>query len=300
MPANPPGASVEGAASRIASLFSEPSEPTEPQGQAEPQSAVAETQQEAETPQGDTKPNRRVKAKLDDLEVEFDVITEGVDPELIPKGLLMERDYRKKTSEVAEQRRALEAKDAEIQEQLKDLEEMLYGEAAELDSPEMQELKELDPSEYLKKRDKFEQKAKKLKGYKDNAQKELEKKQNELIKAEMAKYSEAIPDWMDEGSKSKDLAKMASYLKDVGFSEVELGSIYDHRLIKAFRDAALFQELKNTPVDNKRVKSAPRHQSPGHGDKEPETSANDKARQRLKKSGKIQDAQAAFKAYLGG
>lgn len=296
--ANPQGATVEGAAKRIASLFSEPTEPTEPQGTDSPKESTAETKQPEETPTSDTETGRRIKAMFGDLEVELEVLTEGVDLDLIPKGLMMEKDYRHKTMELGEQRKSIEAKQSEIQSQLQDLETLLYGEAKELDSDDMKQLRENDPEEYLKKRESFDSKAKKLKKYKEQAAKELQDKQAEILKAEQSKYSNVIPEWLDNSTKAKDTQLMASYLKNNGFSDDEMSSIYDHRLMKIFRDATLYQELKNTPIETKRSKTPPKHQSPGGAEKPQEV--RNKARERLKKTGKIQDAQAALKAYLGG
>lgn len=304
MDANPnQGATVSGAAKRIASLFSEPKEPTEPKASQEPESRQAEAPAETnkgteETPQSDTKPeSRRVKAKLDDFDVELEVLTDGVDLDLIPKGLMMEADYRKKTTEVANRRKALEEQEQKLQEQLKDLESMLYGEKVELESPEMLELKQDDPGEYLKRVESFNKKQEKAKKYKEQTQKKLLEKQNEIIKKEIESYAEIIPEWHDQSVKDKDVKDMASYLKDIGFSDEELGSIYDRRLVKAFRDASKLNSVKKAQLENKRVKAAPRTQKPGHGDKpvKQDTSARD----RLKKTGRLQDAQQAFRQFLG-
>lgn len=305
MDANPnQGATVAGAAKRIASLFSEPQEPTEPKASPEPQSRQAEAPAETlkgteETPQSDTKPeSRRVKAKLDDFDIELEVLTEGVDLDLIPKGLMMEADYRKKTTEVANRRKALEEQEHKLQEQLKDLESMLYGEKAELESPEMLELKQDDPGEYLRRVESFNKKHEKAKKYKEQTQKKLLEKQNEIIKKEIESYSEIIPEWHDESVKNADFKEMASYLKEIGFSDEELGSIYDRRLVKAFRDAAKLNKVKKAQIENKRVKTAPKTQRPGTSDKPVQQDTT--ARERLKKTGRIQDAQQAFKQFLGG
>jgi hypothetical protein len=303
MVANPEGATVEGAAKKIASLFSEPKKPTEPTGSETPKNEAVEAQadtktDEAETPKGDTETNSRiVKAKLDDFDIELQVLTDGVDLDLIPKGLMMEADYRKKTTEVANRRKQLEEEESKLQEQLKDLETMLHGERLELGSPEMLELKQDDPAEYLKRVEKFENKSKKAKQYKEQTQKKLLDKQNEIIKKEIESYPEVIPEWHDEKVRDKDFKEMAGYLKGLGFSDDELGSIYDRRLVKAFREAAKYNSLKSAQIEHKRVKTAPKTQRPGTAEKEP--LKTNSARDRLKKSGKIQDAQQALKAFLG-
>ena len=268
--------------------------PTEAKGE-DPVEAKKEAE---ETPKGDTETkSRRVKAKLNDRDVEFEVLTDDIDLDLIPKGLMMESDYRKKTSEVAERRKALEAKETELATQLKEIESLMYGEAEYLDSSEMKELRESDPEEYYRQRNKFDSKVEKVKKYKDKLNQEMSKKQQELIQAEQAKWKEAVPEWLDDGKMSVDLKKMAKTLTEAGFSENDMASVYDHRLIKVIRKAALFDEISSKPIETKRSKQPPRSQQAGGGDVK--TVQTNTARERLKKTGRRDDAQAAIKEILG-
>lgn len=298
MTVNQNSGTVGSAAKALAGILSEsPLDQPKPQQVKEGEAPAEAKTGKQETPQGDTESNpRRVKAKLGDREIEFEVLTDDVDLDLIPKGLMMESDYRKKTSEVSESRKILESEKQKLTEQLSELETMLYGEAKELDSSEMLELKEVDPTEYLRQRDKFESKVKKLKAYKEQTNAEMQKRHAELLQQEISKYTEVIPEWMDESKKAQDTSKMAKTLKEAGFSDEEMGSIYDHRLMALFRKAALYDEIKNTPVESKR--KAPKTQSAGPGEKQ-EVTERETALARLKKTGKQRDAQAAIKNLLG-
>lgn len=269
-------------------------EPTETKGEA----PVKTKTEEAETPKGDTKPDsRRVKAKLADRDVEFEVLTDDVDLDLIPKGLMMEADYCKKITEVAEKRKALEAKEAEIASQLQEIESMLYGEAQYLDSDEMKELQEHDPEEYYRQRTKFDNKLKKVKDHKEKLEKEFRQKQEQIMQAERAKWKEVVPEWLDENKMNDDLKKMSQTLSQAGFSDQDMGAIYDHRLIQLIRKASLYDELKSKPLESKRERQPPRSQRAGGG--EPQPAKQNTARERLKKTGRRDDAQAAIKQYLG-
>ena len=288
--ANPEGAIHD----RLRSFLGAETPTDKPQAE-EPAEANTE---EVETPDGDTEAkSRRVKAKLNDREIEFDVLTDDVDLDLIPKGLMMEADYRKKTSEVAERRKSLEAKEQEIANQLQELEGMLFGEAKYLDSDEMKELKEIDPEEYYRQRNKFDSKVEKVKKYKNQITEEMNKKHQEIVQAEQAKWKEAVPEWLDDGKMNADLKKMGKTLTDAGFSEQDMSAIYDHRLIKLIRKAALFDEISSKPIETKRAKEPPRSQKPGGGVPQPVDKTT--ARDRLKKTGKRSDAQAAIKDLLG-
>lgn len=269
-------------------------EPTEAKAEA----PVEAKTEEAETPKSDTQAeSRRVKAKLNDRDVEFEVLTDGVDLDLIPKGLMMEADYRKKTTEVAEKRKALEAKEAEIASQLQEIESLLYGEAQYLDSDEMRELQESDPEEYYRQRTKFDNKLSKVKGHKEKLEKEFKQKQEQLMQAERAKWKEVVPEWLDENKMNDDLKKMSKTLSQAGFSDQDMGAIYDHRLIQLIRKASLYDELKSKPLESKRERQPPRSQRAGGGEPVPQKKST--ARDRLKKTGTRSDAQAAFKDFLG-
>lgn len=288
--ANPQGSHHD----RLRSLLGAETPTHKPKGEAP---AEAKTDGE-ETPQSDTEPkSRRVKAKLNDRDIEFDVLTEDVDLDIIPKGLMMEADYRKKTSEVAERRKSLEAKEQELATQVQELEQILFGEAQYLDSDEMKQLRDEDPEEYYRQRNKFESKVQKVKKYKDKAAEEMNKKHQEIVKAEQAKWKQVIPEWLDDSKMDSDLKKMSKTLIDAGFSESDLGNIYDHRLIKLIHKASLFDEISSKPIETKRAKEPPRSQKPGGGVPQPVNTKT--SRDRLKKTGRRDDAQAAIKDLLG-
>lgn len=289
--ANPQGAIH----SRLQSLLGA-SEPTEPQQAAPPAEQASEP---AETPEpeqaGDTKQeSRRVKAKLDDKEIELEVLTDGIDLDLVPKGLMMEADYRKKTSKLSEERKAFEA---EKQSQLSEIEQMLYAEATLLDSEEGEQLRENDPEEYYRQRAKLEKRAQKLQQQRDKLNESLKFQQQAAIEAERKAWKQHITEWLDDAVMEADFKRMAKTMKSEGFSDADLEGIYDRRLLSLVRKAALYDELSNAPVENKRTKQAPRAQAPGGGEAPPQRKTT--ARDRLKKTGKRSDAQGAIKELLG-
>ena len=146
----PSGASINEAASKIKGILSEPPQPTDsPKQETNPGPLSTETKpdpqpkKQAEVSDTEVKSRRR-KAKLGDKEIEFDVITEDVDLDLIPKGLMMENDYRQKTMSLADERKAFESSKSEFDAALAELQDMVVVNANALESDEMKELKELD------------------------------------------------------------------------------------------------------------------------------------------------------------
>ena len=299
------GASINDAVNKLKSILAEPSEPTQ-QENAQPeakQEPINESQaQETQPSVSDTKaPSRRRKAKLGDREIEFEVLTEDVDLDLIPKGLMMENDYRQKTMSLSDERKAFEAKKSEFDTALADLQDMVMMKADQLESDEMKELKELDPDQYWKKFEDVKSQAEKLKAFKDKRDAELLEQQNSLVQSELAKYTDIIPEWLDDSVKAKDVQSMVSFLSKSGFSEQEIGGLYDSRMMSVVRKAALYDQLSSKNLESKRVQSPPKSSKPASTTQAQEKTAKQKSFDRLKKTGKMSDAQAAIKnLILGG
>jgi hypothetical protein len=250
-------------------IFSDlPSETTEAEPQQSGQTAqpgeaakttndVPETQQ-SESSKGDTEAlSRRVKAQLDGREIEFDVVTDGIDPSLVSKGVMMESDYRKKTMEHANNVRAFEEQKTKA---LAELYDQIEYEAKQLDSDELKELKELDPDEFERRRLNVEKKTSLFKKYQDERKDQLINQQREIAQQELSKLPEMIPEWLDDKVKTEEAGKIANMMRSsYGFSDEEIGSIYDSRAISILRKAALYDEIQNTSLENNRKQKAPKH-----------------------------------------
>lgn len=254
---------------------------------------------EAETLEdSDTKPkNRRAKAKLGDREIEFEVLTEDVDPDLVSKGLMMDADYRQKTMNLAEERKKIEAKQADLDKAISQAADFLLVEAKELESEEMKELRQYDPEKYYAKRIAIEEKVEKLKKLQEQRQSEIDAKQAELIKAEKEKYTQLIPDWLDDQKRTEDQRRMVKSLRDIGFSDEDIGGLYDSRLMALVRKAALYDEISSKSLESKRVKDDVISMKPNSTSKVEKETLNS-AKDRLKHTGHIKDAQAAIMAMM--
>lgn len=292
------GTSVNAAAQKLRGILSEQTQPTDsPQA---PEEAAETSTAEAETPAGDTETNpRRVKAKLDDIDVEFEILTEGVNPELIPKGLMMESDYRKKTMSLAEERKALEAEKGKIAEKMSDLEAVLSIELDALNGEEGEELKKYDPEEYLKRVDAAQKKHDRLSKYKAEKAESKAAKKQKRIDENVSKWAEAVPEWLDQDVMKKDLEESANMLIDAGYTKEELSEFYDYRLMGVLRKAAMFDKMKKSDVSSKKVKTPPKSLSGGAKN----ITANpreefERKKSALKSSGKLKDAQEALKLML--
>lgn len=294
--ANPQGATIEGATSRISAFFNPEREPTEGESVEVEQSAEAEQSAEpleqddsVETPQGDTQsdePRYTVKVSGEEKEVSL---------EELRKGYMMESDYRKKTSEVSERRAALEQKESQIETQLRQAEELLELEVSALESEEMQQLKHDDPDLYLREVDKVKAKSDKLSQLRESKAAENTEKAQERAKQELELLTRAIPDWIDEDKRREEGAKVFKHLEGLGYTQEELGSLLDHRVLVLARNSMILKQN----LDTKRVNTPPKTQKPGTTTNT--TSADEKlksARAKLRKTGNMRDAQAAIRALM--
>ena len=124
---------------------------------------------------------------------------------------------------------------------------------------------------------------------------ELEKR----LSQERTMVLEKIPEWSDSDLQADEQRKLLEYGKTLGFSDEELGQIYDHRALIALRDAWRYNKLTN----GEKVQAAKsKIGSAKAGNKETSRrvrSRKQKAmRQKLKTTGKVDDAAALFGELL--
>jgi len=110
---------------------------------------------------------------------------------------------------------------------------------------------------------------------------------------------EKIPEWSDSDLQADEQRKLLEYGKTLGFSDDELGQIYDHRALIALRDAWRYNKLTN----GEKIQTAKsKIGSAKAGNKETSQrvrSRKQKAmRQKLKTTGKVDDAAPLFGELL--
>ena len=224
-----------------------------------------------ETHKSDTKPQpRRVKAKFGDREVELDVLTDDIDLDLIPKGLMMESDYRNKTTDLSSKRKEIEAERSKLDQVLGELYSHLEFEVKRFDSEEMKELKEYDPDQYYKELGEAEKKVSSYKKYKEDRDNQIQQQnqkfaqeQQRITQEGLQRLPEYIPEWLDQSVQKDDIGKISNFMSSNGFSEQEMSGLTDPRVISALRKAALYDEIQNASLDSKRKTTSPKSARPG-------------------------------------
>ena len=284
--------------------------------EAEPQQEVTEEQPEvteeevSEEEQDDTEveeeqPRYTVKAAGEEKEVTLD--------ELI-KGYQLGADYTKKTTEVAEQRKAVEAERRAIEEakyardeysnRLQAIEQFLTSQVPQED---LQSLKENDPIGYAVKVAELAEKKEQLAAVRAEQQRIAAEQQAEYAQAmqarvaqEAQKLAQALPEFSDP-AKGENLRKeIRAYGKAAGFTDEELASVVDSRHVLTLHKAMLYDKLqKSKPAVTKKVNEAPRMVKSGTADGYKQSDVTlQKQKNQLRSSGKVKDAAALFEQFL--
>ena len=284
--------------------------------EAESQQEVEQTEEVVDEPvdeqeddsQEEEQPQRiRVKAAGEEKEVTLD--------ELI-KGYQLGADYTKKTTEVAEQRKAVEAERKAIEEakyvrdnyaqRLQAVEQLLTSQ--QTPQEDLQLLKENDPIGYAVKVAEMAEKKEQLAAIRAEQNRIAQEQQSEYAKAmqakvqeEAAKLAQALPEFSDP-NKGENLRKeIRAYGKAAGFTDEELASVYDSRHVLTLHKAMLYDKLqKSKPTINKKVSEAPKLMRAGTSgsSKTSEAQAIQKQKAKLLNSGKVRDAASLFEQFL--
>jgi len=291
--------SVDGAANAILGMMG-PEEGEEPT----PEVQQEETPVEQEEQQIEETPRYRVKAAGEEREVTLD--------ELI-KSYQLGTDYTSKTQALAEQRKAIEAEKAAV-EQAKQLRDQ-YSQRLELiekvlseqnKAEDFESLKETDPIGYAVKVAEQSQNEKRLLAVQAERQRLAQQQQSEhqaklqeIIAAESEKLAQAIPDWNTE--KGEEVRRdIRTYAKGLGYSDQELSAVYDSRAVQTLWKAAQYDKLvSNKPEVTKKVSEAPKMMKPGTAKiSNPDADALKTDRNRLRKTGKARDAATIFERFM--
>lgn len=312
----PEGTGIDAAAAQFSKLLAgqptteevaeTPAEQAESEVAEDEQATAPEDVEEVEESSDDEDepaPPRTFKVKVDGEEVE---VTED---DLI-KGYSRTADYTKKTQALAEQRKAFEAEQNAVLEERAKYAQVLSALQSQLQQATTQEpdwdaLYDQDPIEASKLERKWRAYKEQQSAVRAEQERIAEQEKGEQIKMlrarlqeEQSKVLEAIPEWKDEAKAREGRQKLLSYGKSLGFSDEELGAVYDSRMVRVLRDAAAYREMVEKRGSLQPSKTQVKTATPSSGTAKPPTSAVTKAKQRLAKTGRVEDAAAIFKGLI--
>jgi len=317
---NQQGTTVQDAAGALLGLMDAAEAPD--QGQVEAQSDNQDDDQVSEGSAEDwqdDEPQEESEAEPEEQEQEqtFSVTVSGEEKELTLselKSLAQQgADYTKKTQQVAEQRKALEAESKAIEEAryLRDAyAERLQAMEQLLSAPEQSEnleyLKESDPIGYAVKVAELSQQKEQLYAVQAERQRIAEQQQAEQQQAlrgylaeQSAKLAQVLPEYSDPVKGEALRSELRSFAKDIGFSDEELSMVRDSRQVLALHKAMLYDKLqKAKPEVNKRVSEASKTIKSGNSVKPATSDQVKRQQQQLKQTGRVRDAAKLFENFF--
>ena len=222
------------------------------------------------------------------------------------KGYSREQDYTRKTQALAEQNKAKEQEIAGARDEylakLETVQQVIEASQPRVD----QSLRQTNPAEWSAQMLQHQQwaaqrrevgaEADRIKA--EAASKEAEE-HSRLVAEERAKLFEAIPEWSDPKVLEAETPKLISHGAAYGFTPEEIGEVVDHRAMRVLRDAMLYRELVAKSGGVKAAVEAKKVSKPGVGPA-PKSKVQDlqRAKQRLRQSGSVDDAEAAILRML--
>ena len=199
----------------------------------------------------------------DTIEIEIDGHARRLTAAQVRDGILMRADYTRKTQELAEQRRALEAERQQADIYLRQQLEMVRD--LEDPEPDWDTLYDEDPLGAPKiERDWRARQAQRQQAVEQRALRQEQTRQHHLVR-QAALLPELIPEWSDPQVARTEQVELRQALIDDGFSPEDVALVADARLVKWLRAAhRQFQaERAARGVVRKKVAGKPRVQRPG-------------------------------------
>ena len=262
----------------------------------EEQSGEEEETEEGEQPQTFT-------VKVDGKEV-------SVTLDELQKGYSRTQDYTRKTQQIAEVRKQAEQETQAVRAEREQYAQLLGALQTQLQSSEPQvDLERLyheDPIEWVRQKEVMRERQEKLGAIQSEQQRLSQVSQYEQQRAMEAQFASqqeallaALPEWKDSKRAKAEKALVIESAKAAGFSDEDLKSVYDHRLVLLLRKAALFDQMVSKRQGIKPVvNNGPRTAKPGAAGRVSTTTESVRAKQRLAKTGRIDDAASAIELLL--
>ena len=262
-----------------------------------------EQSEEGEETEEEEQPTEVYTVKVDGKEVEVTL-------DELQKGYSRTQDYTRKTQQIAETRKAVEAEASAIRAEREQYAQLLGALKQQLESTEapvdMDRLYNEDPIEWVRQSEVMRQKQDKLAAIQSEQQRlsqltaqQRAQEMNAHLATQQEALIQAVPEWKDSKKAQAEKALLVEFGKKIGFSDDELKNVYDHRAVVALRKAALYDQMMSKRGQIKPViNNGPRPAKPSAAGRVSTTTESTRAKQRLAKSGRVNDAASAIELLL--
>ena len=274
--------------------------------QADSEEEESEDEPEAEAEEQEETPSvYQVKVNGEDLELTLDELKS-----FAQQGA----DYTKKTQQVAEERKAVQAERQAIEEakQLRDayaqrLQEMAKVLDASAQGEDLEYLKETDPIGYSVRIAERQEQREKLQAVQQEQYRIAQQQQAEqsqqlqmFLSQQAQELARQLPEYADPEKGEKLRSEMRQFAKtSLGFSDDDISNIRDSRQVLTLHKAMMYDKLqKAKPNINKKVSQAPKTLKSGNGVKPTTSDSVKRQKQQLKQTGRVRDAAKLFENFL--
>lgn len=313
-----------------ASAISEMLAPEEGQAQVEETQPVEESEEETETAASvddesevqDASDEESTEEQSEDEEEQkeedqpqtFTVKIDGKDVTVtldeLQKGYSRTQDYTRKTQQIAEVRKQVEAETQAVRAERAQYAQLLGALQAQLQAAEPQvdldRLYQEDPIEWVRQKEVLRERQERAMAIQSEQQRlaqlqqaEQQRATEEYLLQQKDALLAALPEWKDPKKAKAEKALVVESAKAAGFSEDDLKNVYDHRLVLLLRKAGLYDQMMAKRQGIKPVVSnGPRPAKPGAAGRVSTTTESTRAKQRLAKTGRIDDAASAIELLL--
>jgi len=249
------------------------------------------------------KPTEVYTVKVDGKEIDVTL-------DELQKGYSRTQDYTRKTQQIAETRKVVEAEASAIRAEREQYAQLLGALKQQLESTEapvdMDRLYNEDPIEWVRQSEVMRQKQDKLAAIQSEQQRlsqltaqQRAQEMNAHLATQQEALIQAVPEWKDSKKAQAEKALLVEFGKKIGFSDDELKNVYDHRAVVALRKAALYDQMMSKRGQIKPVvNNGPRSAKPSAAGRVSTTTESTRAKQRLAKSGRVNDAASAIELLL--
>jgi hypothetical protein len=207
-------------------------------------------------------------------EVVIDGKPERVTLDELRKGYSRQRDYTRKTTALAVQRRALEAERAKLKEVLDTFvqdSESIDPVLAQGRKTDWAKLATEQPEAYAQRYAEFAKRSARLREARTLRQRMAAADHADRSRA-MAVYADQqrrellrrLPELVDPNKRRAVAEELTAYASGLGFSDKEQSHILDHRLLRVFHDASMYHKLRQSKerIAAKRVSASSQTQAP--------------------------------------
>ena len=229
----------------------------------------------------------------------------------LQKGYSRTQDYTRKTQQIAETRKAVEAEVVAIRAEREQYAQLLGALQQQLETAgeqpvDWERLYAEDPIEWVRQRELARDKQERKAAIQSEQQRLSHlnvQQQTEEMKTKLAQEQEllisAVPEWKDSKKATAEKALLLEFGRKIGFSDDELKNVYDHRAVIALRKAALYDQMVSKRKDIKPVvNNGPRPVKPSAAGRISQSTEGNRAKQRLAKTGRVDDAAKAIELLM--